>query len=69
MPILVYNGSEEAVELTDQLFQRYCALGVTAAYKVYGGRGHMDSLDDAVADIVAFTRDRLQGVPAPSDCP
>ncbi len=68
MPVFIYNGSEEAVELTDQLLQRYCAVGVTASYTVYQGRGHWNSIDDAFADVVAFTRDRLQGLPAPNDC-
>ena len=69
VPILNYIGEHDpALELNREMFERYCALGVTASQKIYLGRDHMDVLDEAFADILTFTQSRLRGDVAQSNC-
>jgi len=71
VPIFLYQGANDQiipVQVSADLLQRYCALGVTVERKTYPGTDHTSVIPAALGDIVAFANDRLAGLPAPSSC-
>jgi pimeloyl-ACP methyl ester carboxylesterase len=71
VPIFLYQGDNDQiipVDVSAQLVQRYCSIGVTVDRKTYPGTDHTSVVAAALGDIVAFANDRLAGLPAPSSC-
>jgi Secretory lipase len=74
-PLLIAQGLADDLvlpQLQAALVQRLCGAGQALEYRTYAGRDHLSLLaPDApfVADLVAWTEDRLSGRPAPGGCP
>jgi hypothetical protein len=70
-PVFVGQGTADALvvpQLTDLLVERLCRTGDTVTYRRYGGAGHAGIADAAADDVMAWIEDRLDGIPAPTDC-
>jgi pimeloyl-ACP methyl ester carboxylesterase len=71
VPILLVHGEDDdtiPVQNNRDLLRRYCATGTTVAQMIYPGRGHVNVLSAALADIVAYLKGRLDGAAAASGC-
>jgi pimeloyl-ACP methyl ester carboxylesterase len=74
-PLLIAQGLADDLVLPDiqaAFVQRLCGAGQALEYRTYAGRDHLSVLaPDApfVADLVAWTEDRLARRPAPTGCP
>jgi acetyl esterase/lipase len=73
-PLFIAQGETDDLVLP-QIQAKYvasrCAAGQAVEYKTYAGRDHISlvALDSPLgADLVAWTRDRFAGKPAPSNC-
>jgi acetyl esterase/lipase len=75
VPLLIAQG--EADDLVLPAVQRgyasaVCASGATMAYRSYTGLDHLTLVAPAsplTRDLIAWTRARFEGAPAPGDCP
>jgi len=74
-PVLVAQGEADPLitpELQRAYVARRCAAGQAIEYRTYPGLDHMglvESPDGVGDDLVAWTRRRLAGDPAPDTCP
>jgi hypothetical protein len=74
-PLLIAQGLADDLVLPEvqaAFVQRLCGAGRALEYRTYAGRDHLSLLaPDApfVADLVAWTEDRLAGRPAVVGCP
>ena len=71
VPIFLYHGDADTVvppDASKNILDRYCAIGVNAARKVYPGADHVSVILAAVGDITAFVQARLAGQPATPTC-
>ena len=69
--VFVGQGTADALvvpQLTDLLVERLCRTGDAVTYRRYGGASHVGIADAAADDVHAWVRDRLDGVPATTDC-
>jgi len=73
--VLVAQGGADPLVLPamqQEFVASRCADGQPVDYRAYEGRDHMGVVADdspLVADLLAWTRDRLDGLPAASTCP
>jgi pimeloyl-ACP methyl ester carboxylesterase len=71
VPVLIVQGSKDAQippVVSDQLHQRYCAVGANVALKVYPGADHDSVLEAAMEDVIKWIADRRAGRTTQSDC-
>ena len=71
VPIFLGHGDADQqvpVALSGRLQDKYCALGVAVARRVYPGVGHDDVIDAASEDALAFITDRFDNQPATTVC-
>ncbi|MFW0785299.1 lipase family protein [Gordonia sp. CPCC 206044] len=74
-PLFIGQGEADEVipyRINVAYVDRLCASGTTVDFVGYPGGDHMSILkrdSRTNADVIAWTRDRLEGEPAPSTCP
>lgn len=75
VPVLVGQGDTDALvvpRMQAGYIAAQCAAGTAVDYRTYPDRDHMGLVADdspVVADLLAWTQDRLDGLPAGSSCP
>ncbi|TNC18537.1 hypothetical protein FHE66_06335 [Georgenia sp. 311] len=74
-PLLLAQGGADSL-ITPQVqrgyVERLCAAGVGVDHRTYPGRDHLSLVaadSPLVPELLAWTADRLAGVPAPAGCP
>lgn len=73
-PLFIAQGKADDLvlpEIQDGYVAARCAAGQAIDYRTYAGRDHISLLaadSPLTADLVAWTRDRLSGSPAPTSC-
>lgn len=74
-PLLIAQAESDAIvprAVQDGYVTAQCARGQAIDYRVYADRDHLSLLaatSPLPAELIAWTRDRLAGVPAPAGCP
>jgi hypothetical protein len=71
-PLFVAQGSKDIVvspPVTRAHVRERCARGETVELRAYPGSGHVDVIEAAGEAALAWTEERLEGRPAPSNCP
>ncbi len=74
VPVLLAQGRSDPLvlpDVQDRYVRARCDAGQAIDYRTYAGHDHLSVLADdspTVADLVAWTRDRVAGVPAPAGC-
>ncbi|MCP2339128.1 lipase family protein [Actinomadura rupiterrae] len=72
VPVYQYHSTTDEIVAYPQasrLRDKYCALGVKLTWKPWDGLSHITLVGRGNADALAFLTDRLNGVPASSNCP
>ena len=70
-PVLLVQGEVDAIvdrRLVEAVQDRYCAAGTDAAYSLYLGGGHVDTIVTAADDVTGWLADRFAGVDGPDGC-
>lgn len=74
VPVLLGQGVDDqliAHDMQSAYVQRLCSEGASVDYRGYGGRDHLSLVEadsPAVEEAIAWTSDRLAGVPAADAC-
>ena len=74
MPLMIAQGTADDVvaeSIQTEFVKRRCAAGQSMTYVRYAGRDHMGVTAPGAPlnqDLLSWTRDRFEGVPAPAGC-